>query len=183
MHKKLGVIERDTRTFSSLYSIMEDSLSKAKSDELGSFDNSLIGMLFSAFCLEGYLNYIIEDRTENPKDLEWKHQDEKLTIVCKKIDYPLDKRKKPFSHYSTIFYYRDLIVHAKNFKTKHQMFVHDTSELLRRSKPEWQKMTNPKMCEMFVRSTFEMIDLLNEKAGYPTKPLTALETSSTHLIG
>ena len=69
-------------------------------------------ILFSAFCLESYLNDIGKN-INDWKSIEWKEPKAKLKAIAKSINFPLDLGKRPFQSFPEIMKYRNQLVHGK----------------------------------------------------------------------
>jgi len=173
-----GNIERNIKTFSYFKIIMDSAIKNATKKELGAFYERMIGMVFSAFCLEAFLNYLLEEKVKNYDHSIKETPQEKLIKICAHINYQADMENEPFCYFSTIFDYRDLITHAKYFKTTATKYVNNEGELLKSTQPLWKKMTTQQNCVRFVNNAIEMIQKLRIPAGISRDPFISLEVSS-----
>jgi len=175
-----NLVFRNVNSYSILYEIAETSYKQAFELEYGSFQNLLISMLFCGLTLEGFFNHI--GRKFDP---EWELKEQKLSrkksniLVFSLIDYEVDKRQKPFCYLSTIFDFRDQIVHPKttNFKIENaRMDKNNENPILPSTK--WETMIRKETAKNFLDNTREMIRLMYEKAKLQGDPFGPPWTSS-----
>jgi hypothetical protein len=175
-----NLVFRNVNTYSILYEIAEASYKQAFELEYGSFQNLLISMLFCALTLEGFFNHI-----GSKFDSEWELKEKKLTrkksneLVFSFIDYEVDKKQKPFCYLSTIFDFRDQIVHPKttNFKIENaRMDKKNDNPILPSAK--WEKMVCHKNAKNFLDNTKEIIRILHEHSDLPGSPFGPPWTAS-----
>jgi hypothetical protein len=124
MSGKLGLTGQKTRvpdeihfTYVYLYDMATYSRDQAEADEEGRFFNCMNAVVYSAFCVEAYLNHV------GPRVLPcWDKEDcgidklspqAKLCLICDRLGLTLDISRQPFQSFRSIFKFRNLIAHAR----------------------------------------------------------------------
>jgi hypothetical protein len=95
------------------YNWAKNSLEQAKTTIEGHFYNSMVPMIFSAFCIEAYLNLLGENLFPCWAELERLPHRKKLAIIAKQLDMEINYSSSPFQTYGEIFKFRNWIAHAK----------------------------------------------------------------------
>jgi len=115
-----------TNTFAYLQAAGRRALQEAEQNEKGRFYKCMISQLFSAFCLEAYLNHI-----GNEKFTDWEKKErklgprQKLETISLEIGLEINYEERPFRTFDAIFKLRNLLVHGKtNYvdKVSEQLF-------------------------------------------------------------
>jgi hypothetical protein len=113
-------------------------------------------IVFSAFCLEGYMNHIGPTYFQTWFDEEtgeiWKRPKEKLCLICDKVNITPDFGRRPFQSFSQIFRFRNLIAHAKTMTLEGSF-----SGEYPITKAEIEKTAIPKNAYMFHKDSEEII--------------------------
>ena len=109
---------KEVHPYDYLHSISYYALERAKKSNEGSFFECIVSIVFDALCLESYLNHLGYEKL-SPTELDsYQRLDSKnkLNRISNLIKFSIDKNSVPFCHFSTIFNFRDEIVHAKTKK-------------------------------------------------------------------
>jgi hypothetical protein len=98
MPRKVKVqFERYMPTFSILRQVSWHALELAKESESGRFFNCMTAILFSALCLEAYLNHLGAQKLDYWNVLKERLSPrEKLDVLSRIIDYEIDYGHRPF---------------------------------------------------------------------------------------
>jgi len=115
MRKKVNVHSSKTvYTHVYLNIVAEEALNRAKTTEEGSFYSCMTAELFSAFCLEAYLNHLGSQKIPYWESVEKKlGPREKLGIICYEIGLKPDFGSRPFQSFRVLFQLRNSLVHGK----------------------------------------------------------------------
>lgn len=180
MKKRVKVrAEKTVYTFAYLRAASWHALQEAKKQEEGRFYQCMTSQLFSAFCLEAYINHIGSKKLSFWENVEKKlGPKEKLEIIAHEIGYILDYGKRPFQSFDNIFKLRNLLVHGRteSFDEESEQTVSD-GEIPILPKTKWQNFINIEMAEKFSEDTKSIIESLNSKAGFDINYLYVPETS------
>jgi hypothetical protein len=167
-------VERISFTYVTLQDAAEFALEIAKNAEEGRFYNCLSAMLYSAFCLEAYLNHIGIFEIENWNKVERNiSPGMKLDLLVKKKGYEPDFSKRPFKTFNIIFEFRKKIVHGKTERLKTEENKEgeigdgDTPEIPMTS---WEESITLEMATSFVKDTALMISELHPIFGFKENP-------------
>jgi hypothetical protein len=157
------------------------ALEQATNTESGRFYNCMTSMLFSAFCLEAFLNHVCEGEIDHWQMVErCLRPDEKLDLLSTLFGYPIDYGRRPFQTFGSIFQFRNLLAHAKTEYLGDE-YEEVLTELEWPTEPEmpqteWEMLCNLDMAQRFVDDTKEMLVILGEKAGLEPGHLCLPET-------
>ena len=101
-------------TFAALRHGAESLYSSATEHPDGSGYCRLSAVLFSAFSIEAYLNFIGEELVSNwattERTMSWK---DKLKLIGKTVGVKVDFGKPPFDSIRTMFHFRDKLAHGR----------------------------------------------------------------------
>lgn len=150
-----------------------DMLEKAKqtSTDKDRFNYCLASMLFSAFCLEGFLNYVGYQKLDSWKHVEKLSPEQKLFLLCEVIDYSLDKGRRPFQTFGEIFGFRNGVAHPKPelLESTHWMDWQSSFEGKLPPKPDakarWLSLCTIETANRFLEDTREIAEVLCRIAG------------------
>ncbi len=104
-------------TYVYLYDMATYSRDQAEADEEGRFFNCMNAVVYSAFCVEAYLNHVgplvlpCWDKEECGID-KFSPQ-AKLCLICDRLGLTVDVSRQPFQSFRAVFKFRNLIAHAK----------------------------------------------------------------------
>ena len=147
------------------------ALDLARSDEAGRFFNLIASMLFTAFCIEGYLNFLGRIEIHNWEKIERRiGRKGRLRKLCDKLSINLDFRRNPYFTYLRIFEFRDLLVHSRVVRITSTGIQEDMVSTPFYPKAKWEKLVSIKNAEKFFDLSAEMIRLLHTKGGFPEDP-------------
>ncbi|MDP2965892.1 MAG: hypothetical protein Q8N39_07640 [Pelolinea sp.] len=164
-----NIVFRNINTYLVLFEIAQSEYKDSIKNEYGHFQNCLVSMLFCSLTLEGFLNHL-----GSKLDKKWEQRErglsntEKLNEVCSLISFERNKTNEPFCYFSTIFDFRDEIVHAKTkeFRIENaKMDKNNINPIL--PKPRWEKSITLTNCKKFIENTEQMITILFEKSELP----------------
>ena len=154
-------------THSYLYIAAVESLKQAKNNEEGRFYACMTAELFSAFCVEAFLNYFGEQKVSHWEKLEKKlSPTEKLEIICDEINLRIDFEKRPFQSFVLMFKLRNLMVHGKT----EQLFKAEMQHIGKNNRPylpetKWESLINLKTAIKFTEDTQNIFEAIREKSG------------------
>ncbi len=180
MKKKVKVEAKKTiYTYSYLYIAAMEALHQAEASEEGRFYTCMTAELFSAFCLEAYLNHIGSQKIPYWDSVERKlGSNEKLEIISYELKIKIDFSKRPFQSFRRIFQLRNSLAHGKTeFLESNQEEILDVQEKPKLPEAKWKSLINLKMAKEFTYDTKMMIDLIHEKSGIERNTLLNLESS------
>lgn len=164
--------ERTVYPFVLLKDISELALKRARENEEDRFYNCITVILFSAFCIEAYLNWIGSINVPDWKSIDRSGPEKKLRAISKRINYELDFEKPPFKSFKEIKDYRDALVHAKTIRLVFEGegyfdFGVDIPEM---ELTDWEKKTTLEIAEKIFDDTGLMIKELHKAAGFEEEP-------------
>ena len=171
--------DKTVYTFAYLYIAALDALKQAKATEEGRFYTCMTAELFSAFCLEAYLNHLGAQKFPYWESIERKlGPSEKLKMISHEIGLKLDFGSRPFQSFSILFQLRNSLVHGK---TEYLELI-DEQILNDREKPrlpeiKWKSLINLDKADQFTEDTKLMIETIHAKSGIRRNPLFTPETS------
>ena len=114
INAKREPIKEEQFTFAWFFWVAGSSLEEAVSTEEGRFYNCISSIVFSAFCIEAYLNQIGEKLFPDCwAELERRPHKQKLKKIAERLQFKPDFSSLPFQSYDEIFRFRNLIAHAK----------------------------------------------------------------------
>lgn len=164
-------VERTTYTYIYLYEASFYSLQEAKLEEEGIFFKLMGSMLFSAFCEEGYLNFLGEQKISN-----WTRRERKLgragrlSELLKILGMKPNISKRPFKTYRELFAFRDTLVHSRLTETAITGSPKSMRQRPPKPLPEWEKLITLQSAQRLFDDTTQIIRMMNKKAGYSRDP-------------
>ena len=172
-------VDKVVFTYNYVRNISHLALEEAKQKEKRRDDNCIISMLFTAFCLEGYLNHIGSEKTEFWMHIEHCKPREKLAVLAKVLNHDIDWSCRPFQTFDAIFSFRNKLVHPKT----HYLSMGGEQKLDEKGHPTlplsgWEKMVNLGMAEKFFNDSTKIIETLHSKAGFEGSPIGLLEETT-----
>jgi hypothetical protein len=180
MKRKVKVKSATTAyTFAYLRAAGWRALEEAKQNEKGRFYKCMISQLFSAFCLEAYLNHIGNEKIPDWEKSERKlSPKEKLEIISHEIGCKINYEERPFQTFKAIFKLRNELVHGKTkftSESNEQIIEGDETPVI--SQEKWQDYINVETAIKFSEDTKEILETLNLKAGFDPSVLLVQETN------
>jgi hypothetical protein len=178
MSRKVNVHSSKTvYTYVYLNIVAEEARERAK-DEEGSFYNCMTAELFSAFCLEAYLNHLGAQKIPYWESVEKKlGPSEKLEIICHEIGLKPDFGRKPFQSFRILFQLRNSLVHGKTeyLEQSDEQFLED-EEQPKLPDIKWKSLINLDMANQFAKDTKEIIETIHAKSGIRRTPFATPES-------
>lgn len=114
--KNKVVVEGNHYPHAELISVAQVSLEFAKEKKTGllAYANFMATIIYSAFSLEVYLNYLGSIYISNWKEIEKiMRPDEKLAKISEHFDETIDRSRRPFQSFNEIFKFRNNLAHAR----------------------------------------------------------------------
>ena len=180
--------ESEVNTFVYLYFAARNALLLAKASENNRLYNCMGAIVFSAFCLEAYLNHIGSIKfefwdDELKKDLSSKN---KLKMIAHEIGYIPDTSRPPFQSFSFLFKFRNQMAHGKSeviSESKEMILQNEDDASVLTFIPEtwWQKQCNLKVAEQSVEDVKAIVTELSKKAGLTDRPFGTFGGGTTGL--
>jgi hypothetical protein len=129
-------------------------------------------ILFSAFCLEAYLNHIGSFNVQDWDEVKMEEPKVKIKSICDHIEYPLDLGRRPFQSFTHIMKYRNLMVHAKSefLQATRKEKIDFRSEIPEMELADWEKITTLDYAEKYFEDTGLMIMALHKAAAFEGDP-------------
>lgn len=177
----------DERTVYSYVCLREGAcaaLAQAKDSEKHRFHNCMSVIIFSAFCLEAYLNHLGQDRFEYWDDDIKKNLtvENKLKIIAHDLGLTLDFSRRPFQSFRTTFKFRNLVAHAQTDKKTHQgdhalREGQDPSTMIQEPQTWWEKQCSLQSAQRLLEDAERIISLLHKETGSKTDPFRILSST------
>lgn len=173
-------VNKTVYTHSYLYIAAIEALKQAKLTEEGRFYSCMTAELFSAFCVEAYLNYFGNIKIPYWEKVEKKlGPAEKLEIISHELKVKLDFSREPFQSFSIMFQFRNLMVHGKT----EYLAVNNLQTIGRNRKPKlpetkWESLVNLKTAMQFTKDTKNMFEILREASGIKRNTLLVPSSSA-----
>jgi len=160
MRQKFNVHSSKTvYTYVYLNIVAEEALKRAKANEEGRFYSCMTAELFSAFCLEAYLNHLGSQKIPYWESVEKKlGPREKLEIICYEISLKPDFGFRPFQTFRVLFQVRNSLVHGKTeYLEQSDKQLLEAGEQPRLPDIKWKSLVNLSTANKFIKDTKEMI--------------------------
>ena len=133
-------------------------LERATADGDGRFYTCLATIVFSAFCIEAYLNEIGRERLACWDSLERTLSPKaKLLLITEHAGVPVDFSCRPFQSFNALFRLRDLVAHPKPGEF-----------------PRLEASCKPSNAKRLREDMREMITRIHEAAGFGSDPFTLM---------
>ncbi len=163
------------------------ALNQAKEIEKGRFYNCMSVIIYSAFCIEGYLNHVGAKIIESWDILERKlSPEEKLQIIYSKLHIFPDKGKRPYQTIKDIFQIRNLFAHPRTeYISETKDIIGDLIDPPDTPLLEWEKNISIEFAEKCHKDTKKVIEEINRLAKLPETPLLSsghVDWTKTHII-
>lgn len=145
----------------------------------------MTAMVFSAFCLEAFLNHLGKRQIPFWEPLKKKlNPHEKLKVLSTTLGFRPDFGRRPYQTFKTIFKLRDLLVHAETETLTHEgSFVLSPGEMPPEPLTKWEELLTVEGARRFVDDTKSIIEDLCDHAGIDKSEAFAAEVvtwSGTH---
>jgi hypothetical protein len=147
------------------------SLQEAIALEEGSFFRYMSSMLFSTFCLEGYLYFLGERYIPSWSRKERKMgQDGRLQALLQALEMQPDMSERPFNTYKEMFDFRNALVHSRVIKTTATGTLESMTQRPPKPLSEWEKLLNRETAKRFFDDSTQIIRMMHMKAGFAEDP-------------
>ncbi len=137
----------------------------------------LFSMLLCAFSLEAFMNHLL--RIYYPGDWEsyerHKSPSEKLDKLAELLNFEVDKGRRPFQTFNSIFDFRNDIVHAKTIKLE-ESFSYPIDKFLKAEEippvplTKWEKSLTSKDAKKFIDDSEKIILIMHDEANLGDDP-------------
>jgi hypothetical protein len=166
---------RTVRTFTYLRGVSWFAYENAKKAEKGRFNNLITAMVFSAFCLEAFLNHVGPDKVPGWKLIK-RDPYKKLDDVSRSINLIVDKTTRPFSSFKEIFEFRNNLAHAQTevLDTEY-ILVNPESDDTKEPLSKWEAKITMTDAGRFLDDTKAIIYEIADAAGYDRKTILNFE--------
>ena len=173
--KKKKVIrgESEVYTVGYLRSVAWQTLKNARESEKGRLLNCMASVVFSAFTLEAYCNYLGEKKISFWSIIERNLSvEKKLEIIASQMGIKIDYGCPPFQSLKFIFKVRDLLAHGKTEIINHEdVQILTDEDMPKLKKAKWQELITFENAELYLEETKKMIEYLHEASGLDFNPL------------
>lgn len=171
-NKKLIITDNTVYTVGFLRQVSWHTLQTAKKIEHGSFLNCMASIVFSAFTLEAYFNYLGENIIPFWAQIEKLSPSKKLEILAIQLSSSIDYSRRPFQSFNLIFRARNSLAHGKTESvTENNILAIPDDFEPDLPQADWQKLISLKNAEQFLDDTKEMIEYLHNASGLKFNPL------------
>ncbi len=141
----------------------------------------LFSMLLCAFSLEAFMNHLL--RIYYPGD--WENYErrtspiDKLDKISEILKFDVDKGRRPFQTFKSIFDFRNDIVHAKTIKLEETISYPIDKFLKAEELPpipltRWEKSLTSKDAKKFFEDSEKIIFIMHEKANLGDDPFDGI---------
>jgi hypothetical protein len=163
--------EKTTYPYVYLHEASYYSLQEAKAEEEGSFFKLMGSMLFSTFCIEGYINFLGEKKIPSWNQIERNlGRDGRLRKLLQILGMNPNMTRRPFKTYTELFVFRDALVHSRVAHFTITGSLRSTRQRPPKPLPEWEKLINRQTAQRFFDDTTRIIRMMNRKAGHDRDP-------------
>lgn len=159
---------RDVKTYANLWLVCDDAWKEATDHIEGRYFKYITVMVFSAFCLEAYLNHIGRMYYSKWYELEKKISPrKKLEMILEKLGMSPDFGSRPFQTFQQIFYFRDQIAHGKTeYLHREGMIKITPEENIPLPHSEWELLVSEPQAKIFMDDADEIIRTIHTQAGF-----------------
>lgn len=180
MKKIKTYFEKTTYTYAYLRSISYLAYKRAKETKEGRFNNCIIAMMFSAFCVEAYLNHVGQKKIKFWAEVDKCSPKQKVAIIAIMLKHEIDWGKAPFQTFCDIFRFRNKLVHGRT----HHVIVEEMQFLEEEDSPasalvDWEREITLENAERYLKDVKEIIELLHAKAGFKGDALSTLSQETS----
>ena len=158
----------------------------AQHEEVGRMHHCMTSMLFSAFCLEAYLNHLGEAKIPFWEPLKRRlSPHEKLEVLAVVLSFKPDFGVRPYQTFKSIFKLRDLLVHARTETiTLEGEFILAPGDTHPQPLSKWELLISLENATRFLDDTKAIVYDLSERANLPGDMVFAtdmVETTTVYL--
>jgi hypothetical protein len=159
---------RDFRAHALIWHTSGWLLDAGQEKEQGSFHQFLASLVFTAFALEAYLNWLGEQLFPHWKYLDKLSPLERLQLVSDHLETELSHGSRPFQTVKALFKFRNSVAHAKPELLKEETLEVDDEHLDMNLgkfiRSEWEQYCNATNAERSREDVKNIINRLHEAA-------------------
>jgi hypothetical protein len=155
-------------------------LRESESNQGNLFHSSMSCIIFSAFTMEAFLNYIGSCVFDFWDELE-RHLTSvnKLNVICSQLQIHSDFSDRPFQSFVKAFNLKHYLNQGKI--DSYASTVHLTSTGSAPEQPEWEKQCNPREARQIYDDMLQIMRILDQKVEGEVYPLSIDEVDQAHL--
>jgi len=158
---------RKVNTYAYLRAVSWYAYDLANKDEVGCYNHLITSMLFSAFCLEAFLNHVGHDKIPFWDDLQKSLSPQnKVKVISQILVFQPDYSKRPFQTFGDIFKLRNNLVHAETIEIENGYQLSNGSATPIEILSKWEEHITFKYAKRFLDDTKEMIQEIAHAAKY-----------------
>lgn len=159
---------REVHTYAELWHGSRVLLERAQADPKGCYWLWMASLVFSAFSLEAYLNHIGSKLFRSWNALERLSPEEKLLVVCEKLNLEFDSGVRPLNTIRQLFKFRNDVAHGKTVTVREDDIV-DINEYLdkylgQRPLATWEKYCTEQNAELTREDVEKVIRKIHDTA-------------------
>lgn len=166
-----------------LRSAAEWALHLAEDIEEGSFYQSLLACLATAFTVEAYLNFLGEKILSNwSSDHEKKTPKEKLKIIAQKVGFNPPYKSAEYQAFTEVFALRNALVHGKVESVSGSWQSDKGAKSADYGlKVQWEKLATPQAAKKIHECCIELIKALHAASGVTGQAFGASMHGLSHI--
>lgn len=155
-----------------------NALKKAQEQKPGWFYFAMMGGVFAAFTVEGYLNHLGQKQIRDWNELERKlGPREKLLLLRNILHLSVNIASRPFQTLRDMLRLRDTLAHGKTITVKSDNIVSNKDDAKARNpQPEWKKLCSLRSVERMVEDAEKMVRHLSAQSGSKRDPFVSPES-------
>jgi hypothetical protein len=168
--------KRTVATYTYLRAVSWFAFDLAKKNEIGRYNHLITTMLFSAFCLEAFLNHVGKDKITFWENLKSLTPQNKLKVISSVIGFEPDFSKRPFQTFTAIFSLRNNLVHAETIEIENGFLLNEGNDIAPlENLSKWEEQITIGNAKRFLDDTKEMVLEIADFAGYDPKTVLNME--------
>jgi hypothetical protein len=160
--------ERDVRIHANLWHTSKCLLERGQEQERASFHQFMGSLVFTAFTLEAYLNWLGDKLFPHWKYLERLNPREKLEVISSQLKVKIDFGARPWQVMKDLFNFRNDIAHGKpeNLATDTVKQVGDDFDetMGQADQTKWEKFCTRENAERAREDVAKMLETLHSAA-------------------
>ncbi len=162
--------KRDVRIHADLWHTSKCLLEKGQADAAGSEHQFKASLVFTAFTLEAYLNWLGQRLFPHWNYLERLKPMEKLAVISDLLKVVVDNAKRPWQTTKKLFWFRNAIAHGKpttiETETEEPVEQYFQQKLGEIDRTEWEKFCTREHAEQAREDVEEILRALHAAAGF-----------------
>jgi hypothetical protein len=162
--------ERDIRIHAELWLTSKCLLERGQEQKKGSFHQFMASLVFTAFTLEAYLNWLGDSLFPHWSYLERLKPEEKLEVISDQLRVSVDNHSRPWQTVKKLFQFRNYIAHGKpeNVSTRTVELIdeHLDDKLgeYARTKKDWESFCTREHAEQAIEDVEQIAKTLHAAA-------------------